>query len=69
VALGSGGGGGKVVKGVLHGPLYRAKTPSVHGESSRIHPLVESKIAPKFVMDSIGFLIRLFGVNSQRPWG
>jgi hypothetical protein len=49
--LSSGDSGGKVAEGVFLEPLYRAKSPGVRGESPRIHPSTESKIATKFVMD------------------
>jgi hypothetical protein len=45
----------KTVDGAHLGFLYRGKSLGARGEIPQIHRSTESKIAPKFVTDSIGF--------------
>jgi hypothetical protein len=53
---------GKTAEGAHLGFLYRGESLGARREMPQIHPSNESKIAPKFVMDSI------LDANSQRPW-
>jgi hypothetical protein len=46
---------GKTAEGAHLWFLYRGESLGAHGEMPKIHPSNESKIAPKFVTDSIGF--------------
>jgi hypothetical protein len=51
----------KTVEGAHLGFLYRGKSLGARGEIPQIHRSTESKIAPKFVTDSV------LDANSQRP--
>jgi hypothetical protein len=45
----------KTAEGAHLGFLYRGENLGARGEMPQIHPSTESKIAPKFIMDSAGF--------------